>query len=74
MVTEYNEISRGTLIQFSCLTGLVLTGPNLSICMGNGEWEPDPREAQCKGERISGVHVDVEDCTCACQYSLIINH
>ena len=22
-------------------------GPNSSTCMGNGEWEPDPREVRC---------------------------
>ena len=40
----------GTNINFSCLPGLVLTGPNSSTCMGNGEWEPNPNEVQCKGE------------------------
>ena len=29
----------------------VFSGPRLSTCMWNGEWEPDPREAFC-------VHVD----------------
>ena len=33
----------GYSIDFKCLVpGLTLTGPNASICMGNGEWEPDP--------------------------------
>ena len=39
----------GTNITFNCRPGLALTGPNLSTCMGNGEWEPDPREVRCKG-------------------------
>ena len=40
----------GTNIAFSCPPGLVLTGPNKSTCMGNGEWEPSPNEVECKGE------------------------
>ena len=26
----------------------------MSICMGNGEWEPDPREVVCKQDNESG--------------------
>ena len=33
----------GTSVTFSCPPGLVLTGPNTSTCMRNGEWEPDPK-------------------------------
>ena len=42
----------GATITFTCHSGLhdmVLTGPNTSTCMDNGKWEPDPRDAQCKG-------------------------
>ena len=41
----------GTQVRFSCSRspGLVLTGPNESVCAGNGEWEPDPSQAMCKG-------------------------
>ena len=39
----------GDNITFYCAPGLVLTGPNISICMWNGEWEPDPREVTCEG-------------------------
>ena len=45
----------GTIITFSCSPGLglVLEGPNISVCMENGEWEPDPMEVECKlGENI----------------------
>ena len=38
---------RGSTITFTCSPGFVLTGSNTSICMGNGEWEPDPREVEC---------------------------
>ena len=37
-------------IAFSCAPGLILTGPNTSLCMGNGEWEPNPAEVKCLGE------------------------
>ena len=37
----------GENITFTCNTGLTLDGPNSSTCMGNGEWEPDPRAASC---------------------------
>ena len=43
----------GTTIKLSCLDGLILSGPTVSICMGNGEWEPDLRLVECKG--ISGA-------------------
>ena len=51
IIMGYNEISMGITVILSCPTGLVLTGPNSSRCMGNGEWEPNPREAECKGEK-----------------------
>ena len=37
---------------FSCAYGLELIGSTISTCMGNGEWEPDPRGVKCKGENI----------------------
>ena len=42
----------GNRVIFTCLSGLMLNGSNSSTCMGNGEWEPDPREVDC----ISEVH------------------
>jgi hypothetical protein len=39
----------GTVLSFDCPPQQVLTGPNTTTCMGNGEWEPDPREVECKG-------------------------
>ena len=39
----------GDNITFTCPTGAILNGPNSSTCMGNGEWEPDPREVNCTG-------------------------
>ena len=42
----------GTHIYFYCPHGLLLSGHNMSTCMGNGEWEPTPREVECKGDNI----------------------
>ena len=58
MTIGYSEMSMGSAVTLSCPTGLVLTEPNSSICMGNGEWEPNPREAKCKGEKTlkNGYH------------------
>ena len=39
----------GTAVSFSCPPGLMLNRPNMTICMENGEWEPDPREVKCQG-------------------------
>jgi hypothetical protein len=39
----------GQLITFTCLPGQILNGSNSFTCMGNGEWEPDPREVECTG-------------------------
>jgi hypothetical protein len=41
----------GTVVSFDCSPQNVLIGPNTTMCMGNGEWEPDPREVECKGTR-----------------------
>ena len=40
----------GAIVTFACPPGQVLIGRNTSTCKGNGEWEPDPREVECKGE------------------------
>ena len=47
-----NPALEGTFINFSCPAGQVLTGPNTSTCLGNGEWELDPMESniRCLGE------------------------
>ena len=40
-------------ITFSCLSGAILSGPNPSMCMRNGEWEPDPREVVCTRQLVT---------------------
>ena len=37
----------GSSVMFACPPGLVLVGLNTTTCMGNGEWEPDPKGAKC---------------------------
>ena len=39
----------GTTVIFYCPPRYVLTGTNITTCMGNGEWETDPREVECNG-------------------------
>ena len=40
----------GASVNFTCPPSHVLKGPHSATCMGNGEWEPDPSEVECKGE------------------------
>ena len=42
----------GQFITYTCPTGFILTGPCMSICMGNREWEPDPGEVDCVGNIV----------------------
>ena len=39
----------GAVLSFDCPPHYVLIGFNTTTCMGNGEWEPDPRDMECKG-------------------------
>ena len=48
-----NPAIEGTSVMFSCPPGLVLTGPNISMCMRNGEWELDPQELKCLGDYVT---------------------
>ena len=43
----------GQNITFTCAPGQTLNGSNLSICIGNGIWEPDPGEVACIGEQLN---------------------
>ena len=38
-----------SMVVFACPAELELSGPNTSICTGNGEWEPDPMILTCTG-------------------------
>ena len=35
------------IFKSQCFLIVHVIGPNSSTCMGNGEWEPDPREVRC---------------------------
>ena len=39
----------GTNINFSCSTGMIISGPKNSICTRNGEWKPAPNTVECMG-------------------------
>ena len=41
-------VMEGFVVSFSCCSEFILAGPNSSTCMSNGEWEPDPREVECR--------------------------
>ena len=47
----------GESVNFSCPPELVLIGPNSTMCMGNGEWEPEPREMVCKGKPMHDHYI-----------------
>ena len=42
----------GTVAAISYPPKMILTGPNMTICMANGYLEPDPESAICKGEPL----------------------
>jgi hypothetical protein len=44
----------GSNVTISCSSGYVLNGANTAICMRNGNWEPDPRQVECKSETYTG--------------------
>ena len=45
-----NPALEGNSVNLNCPPGLMLIGPNVSTCMRNGKWEPDPREVACQDE------------------------
>ena len=45
--SQENPHREGQFITYMCPPGFVLTGPNASVCTGNGEWEPDPGQVDC---------------------------
>ena len=45
----------GQTVTFICPRGLTLNGSNSSMCMENGEWEPDPRKVECTGRPVTTI-------------------
>ena len=41
-VQDTMPVMEGVIVSFRCCFEFILTGPNSSTCMRNGEWEPDP--------------------------------
>ena len=52
-----NPAIEGTNVTFICAPGLILNGPNISTCMRNGEWEPDPQKLRCLGDYITIISI-----------------
>ena len=53
IIEGYKDPSlEGAVLSFDCPPHYVLIGPNTTVCMGNREWEPDPREVKCKGTKL----------------------
>ena len=54
-VMDYEDPAlEGAIITFTCVFGSAMfSGPNSSTCMGDGEWEPDPNEANCTGGLVT---------------------
>ena len=58
VVSGFHDPSiEGQFITYTCPHGFELTGPNASICTGNGEWEPDPRQVDCIGDYLQHLLV-----------------
>ena len=43
----------GDDVTFSCPFGQDINGSNVSTCMGNGKWEPDPGDVTCIGKCVN---------------------
>ena len=43
----------GENITFICPPESMLSGPNSSTCMRNGEWEPHPKDVTCAGSLVA---------------------
>ena len=53
-IIDYMEPAlRGTNVTLTCPAGLILTGPDMLTCAWNGEWEPDPKDAECTESTLS---------------------
>ena len=58
--THYSPPIEEHFITYTCPPGFVMTGPSTSVCMGNGEWEPDPGKVECIGDNLLLVHYIME--------------
>ena len=51
-IQDMTPVMEGFNVSFSCHSEFVLSGPNSSTCTKNGEWEPYPREIECRQKGI----------------------
>ena len=66
MTGYHSPALAGTTVIFSCPPGRIFTGPNMTTCMENGEWEPNPQMEgiKCAGDCMihlvmySGLHLE----------------
>ena len=49
------DVTLETVVHFSCPDGLTLTGPNVTICVNDSHWVPDPKDVKCVN--TNGNHV-----------------
>ena len=52
---------RGSNVTLACPAGMTLNGPDTLLCMGSGEWEPDPNKVECKNESIVQIKLLSQD-------------
>ena len=62
----------GENITFTCPTGAILTGPNMSTCVENEEWEPDPREVECNVLVTTTRKLKVAGCCLSTSVSVLV--
>ena len=55
-IQDAMPVMEGFVVSFSCRSEFTLSGPNSSTCMRNGEWEPDPREVECRQKGLFHPH------------------
>ena len=48
-VNHNQLLIEGSILNFLCLSELILSGPNTTICHDNGQWAPNPDLVKCKG-------------------------
>ena len=74
--TQDIPVMKGTTVSFSCRPGLLLSGPSSSTCMGNGEWEPDPRKVECRSKLcdIEYTHFKIKANNRQCEIYKLISY
>ena len=48
-VNHSKPLIEGSILSFTCSSGLTLSGPNTTTCLSNGQWIPNPDLVECKG-------------------------